>query len=86
MTVASNYALRLPVSLKKELEALAKADGTSLNQFIVMAAAEKLAVLRTEAFFAERAARADVAAARAVLSRPRGEAPAPEDRLEADGE
>ncbi|HEX8302055.1 hypothetical protein [Sphingomonas sp.] len=82
MTVASNYALRLPVSLKKELEALAKADGTSLNQFLVMAAAEKLAVLRTEAFFAERIARADVESARGLLMTPRGELPRPDDRIE----
>ena len=85
MTVASNYALRLPASLKKELEALAKADGTSLNQFIVLAAAEKLAVLRTESFFAERMARADADVARAILSRPRGEAPRPDDAPVAEG-
>lgn len=81
MTVASNYALRLPVSLKRELEALAKAEGTSLNQFIVMAAAEKLAVLRTESFFAERIARADLDLAISALTRPRGEAPRPDDLL-----
>ncbi len=37
MSVASNYALRLPASLKRELEKVARDDGTSLNQFIVTA-------------------------------------------------
>jgi hypothetical protein len=52
MSVSSNYALRLPASLKREVEKLARDDGTSLNQFIVTAVAEKLATLRTVEFFA----------------------------------
>jgi predicted HicB family RNase H-like nuclease len=39
---AANYALRLPRSIKKEVERLAKQDGTSINQFIATAVAEKL--------------------------------------------
>ena len=42
MSIASNYALRLPASLKRELEKVARDDGTSLNQLIVTAVAEKL--------------------------------------------
>lgn len=75
MSIASNYALRLPASLKKELEKVARDDGTSLNQFIVTAVAEKLATLRTADFFAERAARADVSRALEIMDRPGGEAP-----------
>ena len=37
----STFPLRLPVSLKAAIEKLAQADGTSMNQFLVMAAAEK---------------------------------------------
>lgn len=75
MTGTSNYALRLPTSLKRELERLAREDRTSLNQFIVTAAAEKLATLKTADYFAERIARADVDAAREILRRPGGEPP-----------
>lgn len=56
----ANYALRLQASLKKEAERLAKAEGTTLNQFINVAVAEKIAALRTADFFRERAKRADV--------------------------
>lgn len=73
MSAPSNYALRLPLSLKREVEKLAREDGTSLNQFIVTAVAEKLASLRTAEFFAQRRARADVAAALDLLARPGGE-------------
>jgi hypothetical protein len=81
MTIASNYALRLPASLKRELEAVARDDGTSLNQFIVTAVAEKLATLRTADFFAERIARADRDAALAIMDRVGGEAPRENDRI-----
>lgn len=75
MSIASNYALRLPASLKREVEKVARDDGTSLNQFIVTAVAEKLSALRTADFFEERRARADVDAALKIMRRKRGEAP-----------
>ena len=58
----ANYALRLQPSLKQAAERLAAAEGTSLNQFINIAVAEKLSAMETEAFFLERAARGDRAA------------------------
>ena len=42
MAITRNYAPRLPASLKKAVEAVAREDGTTLNQFIVSAVAEKL--------------------------------------------
>ena len=76
------YSLRLPRSLKAALEEAAKKDGTSLNQFLVMAAAEKLSAIKTaEAFIMERRDRADIKAALAFLNREGGEAPKPEDVL-----
>ena len=75
MSIASNYALRLPASLKRDLERVAREDGTSLNRLIVTALAEKLSALRTAAYFEERRARADVDAALAIISRKRGEVP-----------
>ncbi len=55
----ANYALRLQPSLKKAAERLALAEGTSLNQFINIAVAEKLSALETEEFFRTRAAKGD---------------------------
>jgi hypothetical protein len=57
MAITSNYALRLPASLKKAVEEVAREDGTTLNQFIVSAVAEKLSALKTADYFAEHAAR-----------------------------
>lgn len=57
----SSFALRLPESLHAYAKKLAQEDNTSLNQFIVMAVAEKVSALNTEAFFKERAERGSVA-------------------------
>ncbi len=78
----ANYSLRLQPSLKAAAERLAEADGTSLNQFINVAVAEKLSALETEAFFKARAAKADEAAFFAFLDGAGDEAPAEDDRLE----
>jgi uncharacterized protein (DUF1778 family) len=75
MAITSNYALRLPASLKKAVEAVAREDGTTLNQFIVSAVAEKLSALKTADYFAERATRGDIDAALRILKRPGGEPP-----------
>lgn len=58
MATISNYALRLLASLKSEAEKVAAEEGTTLNQFINVAVAEKLAALRTARYFEERASRA----------------------------
>jgi hypothetical protein len=65
----SNFALRLQPALLDEARRLAEAEGVALNQLINVAVAEKLSALRTETYFAERAARADLAVARDVLRR-----------------
>jgi hypothetical protein len=65
----ADYALRLQVSIKAEAERLAKAKGTTLNRFINATVAEKIAALRTADFFRERARRANVDAALALLNR-----------------
>ena len=56
----SNFALRLQPSLMEETRKVAKAEGVAVNQLINVAVAEKLSALRTEEYFAERAARGDV--------------------------
>ncbi len=65
----SNFALRLQPSLLEEARKAAESDGVALNQFINVAVAEKLSALRTERYFAERAARADVGRALEILDR-----------------
>jgi predicted DNA-binding protein len=77
----STYPLRLPVSLKTALEKLSKEDGTSINQFVVTAVAEKISSMNTAAFFEERRAKADPARFRRILARKGGEPPRPGDRL-----
>src|SRR5579871_5592851 len=78
----STFSLRLPNSLKAAVEKLARADGTSMNQFLVMAAAEKLASIQTaEAFFAERKGRGNLDTALRFLTRAGGEPPRPGDEL-----
>ena len=77
MRTSSNYALRLPASLKRAIEKVAREDRTTLNQFIVSAVAEKLAALKTADYFAKRAVRADFRAFDRLMKRRRGEAPQP---------
>ena len=71
----SNFALRLQPGLLEEARKLARSEGVALNQLINVAVAEKLSALRTEAYFAERAKRADLAKARDILRRAGAEAP-----------
>ena len=52
-----------------ETKRLAKAEGTTLNQFINVAVAEKIAALRTADYFRERAQRADLQGAMELLDR-----------------
>ena len=65
----SNVALRLQASLLEEARRVAATEGVALNQFINVAVAEKLSALRTEDYFRERSARADVAKAKRILKR-----------------
>jgi len=75
----STYPLRLPTSVKAEVVRRAKAQGTSFNQFVATAVAEKLAAMNTAAFFAERRGRADFDAFDRLMQRQGGEPPRPED-------
>jgi len=81
MKKQSTYPLRLPRSIKAEVERRAKQDGTSVNQFIATAVAEKLAAMSTAEFFAERRARADFAAFDRIMRRRGGDAPVPDDTI-----
>ena len=80
-TRTSTYPLRLPVSIKAEAEKLAAAEGTSLNQFVATAVAEKVAALRTASYFAERRDRANWDAFDRLMNRCDGESPRPGDEM-----
>lgn len=80
-TKTSTYPLRLPVSIKAEAEKLAQAEGTSLNQFVASAVAEKVAALRTASYFAERKARTDWVAFDRLMARDGGEPPRSGDEM-----
>lgn len=65
----SNFALRLQPALMNEARKVAQAEGVAMNQLINVAVAEKLSALRTEEYFAERAARGDARKAIRILKR-----------------
>ena len=68
--------------MKAALEKIAARDGTSMNQFLVIAAAEKISAMETERFFAERSARANDEEFLRILNRKGGEPPRPEDSID----
>jgi hypothetical protein len=78
----SNCALRLQPALMEEARKIANAEGVAVNQLINVAVAEKVSALRTEEYFAERAARGDIKKAMDILKRAgRGNPPMPGDEL-----
>ena len=62
----SNYALRLAESLKRAAKRIAASDDTTMNQFFVVAIAEKISAMETAQFFEKRAASASTPAAQAT--------------------
>jgi len=75
------YPLRLPRSLKEAVERLSREDGTSMNQFVATAVAEKVSALQTARFFADRRARADFKAFDRIMKRRGGAPPRDGDEL-----
>lgn len=53
---SGSYALKLPASLKREAQRLAKQDGVSLNHWISVAVAQQVAATETAADFLRRRA------------------------------
>ena len=81
MKTHSTHPLRLPRSVKAEVERRAKADGISVNQFVATAVAEKLAAMNTAAFFSERRNRADFKGFDRIMRRRGGEPPGSNDTI-----
>lgn len=78
---AGAFSLKWPVFLESAVAKICKEEGTDINQFIVMAIAEKVSAMKTTAFFAAGTAEADIEAALRILRRDGGQPPEPEDRL-----
>ena len=53
--MSTALTIRLPESLHKEIKVLAKQDGVSINQFLALAAAEKISALRTVSYLEQEA-------------------------------
>jgi len=83
MTETKTYPLRLPRSLKKAVEQISKEEGTSVNQFVASAVAEKVSVLQTAEYFQTRRGRADFKAFDRIMKRRGGKPPREGDDLPA---
>ena len=81
MNEIKTYPLRLPRSLKDAVVRLSKRDGTSINQFVTTAVAEKVSALETARFFQDRRARADFKTFDRIMKRRGGESPGPGDEM-----
>jgi hypothetical protein len=78
----ATYPLKLPLSIKKAAQRLAKEDGVSLNQWIAAAVAPKVGVVETAAdFFKKRAGKATGAGLMKFLRTAPKAPPEPEDAM-----
>jgi hypothetical protein len=81
MKETNTYPLRLPRSLKEAVERLSRQDGTSINQFVATAVAEKVSALETARFFQDRKNRADFKAFDRIMKRRGGKPPREGDEM-----
>lgn len=80
-TSSDTDPLRLPRMLRTAVENLSNREGTSLNQFIVLAVAEKVSMMVTADSFLERRVRADMEAFSRIVSRGGGKPSLPGDEV-----
>lgn len=81
----STVSLRLPRSIHERIKELAKRDGTSINQFLATAAAEKVAALDAADYLEARARKGTRARFLELVRRAPDVESEPQDRLP-DGE
>jgi uncharacterized protein (DUF1778 family) len=86
MKSVSTYPLRLPRSIKDAVVRVSKIDGTSINQFVATAVAEKLAAMNTASYFSERRGRASLKAFDAIMRRRGGQKPRAGDEVKGPGQ
>lgn len=77
----STISLRLPESLHESARELAKRDHVSINQFIALAVAEKIAALTTDEYLKTRAQRGDHEKFERAMSKVADVEPGETDRL-----
>ena len=78
----TSYPLKLPASIKRAAERLAREDGVSLNQWISSAVAQKIGAVETAAHFLKaRAGDANPADMLGFLKAARNEPPAAGDEM-----
>ncbi|MFM9964629.1 MAG: toxin-antitoxin system HicB family antitoxin [Planctomycetaceae bacterium] len=77
----TTISVRLPNSLRDQLRACAKRDGTTVNQLVSSAVAEKLSALLTEEYLEARAKRGSRKKFEAALRTVPDVEPAANDRL-----
>ena len=77
----SALSLRLPKSLHEQLKELAQEDGISVNQFVTLAVAEKIASISTIEYLEKRAKRGSRAKLLAVLKKAPDVEPDESDKL-----
>ena len=81
----STLSVRLPNSLHEAVRKLAKEEGTSINQFVTIALAEKIAALMTEQYLQQRASRASRARFEAAMAKVSEDESPAYDRLPGEG-
>ena len=74
--------IRLPNSVHKEIKALAEAEGVSINQFLTLAAVEKISALRTVEYLRAEASKGNRADFEAFLAAIPDVAPMADDTLD----
>ena len=77
----STLSVRLPKSIHEQLKELAAEEGVSMNQFISITLAEKIASLKTMKYLEERAKRGSREKFLAVLAKAPDVEPEEHDRL-----
>lgn len=74
----ANFALRLLPSIAHELKRVSEEEGVSVNQYINIAVAEKLAVQKTADFFSEKIKQSTPGDMLAILAMAGSNEPEPE--------
>ena len=77
----TTFPLRLPNSLKQALKETAREDEDSINQFIITAVEEKIAMLKTISFFEKTRQEANLEKFLRMLNREGGQPPREGDEI-----
>lgn len=75
-------SLRIPRTLHEQVKALAKDEGISLNQYVMLTLAEKVATIQTIDYLEQRAARGSREKLLAILAKAPDVEPEEYDRLD----